>query len=150
MFANRGEHCASFAVSEITDHRGDTIVANEPECDRVLDADVADMTNDILRGVIETDGATGNAMRLDDGRPAAGKTGTTNENVAVWFVGYTPQLAAAAAVADLDPPQTTLSGRTFNGDHVAEAFGSTLPGPIWRQAMNEALDDEPREEFADP
>ena len=150
MFANRGEHCASFAVAEIVDRNGDTIVEKEPECDRVLDTDVADMTNDILRGVIETEGATGSAMRLAGDRPAAGKTGTTNRNVAVWFVGYTPQLSAAAAVADLDPPQTTLSGRNYNGDYVREAFGSTLPGPIWRRAMNEALDGEPHEGFPEP
>jgi membrane peptidoglycan carboxypeptidase len=86
-------------------------------------------------------------MRLDGDRPAAGKTGTTNRNVAVWFVGYTPQLSAAAAVADLDSPQTTLSGRSYDGQHIPRAFGSTLPGPIWREAMNEALEGEPRESF---
>ncbi|HEX6234730.1 MAG TPA: transglycosylase domain-containing protein [Jiangellaceae bacterium] len=150
MFANRGEHCASFAVAEVVDRKGDPVIEQEPECDRVLDKDVADMTNDILRGVIENDGATGNAMQLDGDRPAAGKTGTTNRNVAVWFVGYTPQLSAAAAVADLDPPQTSLSGRTFNGDRISQAYGSTLPGPIWREAMDEALEDEPEEDFKEP
>jgi membrane peptidoglycan carboxypeptidase len=150
MFANRGEHCASFAVAEVVDRDGETVVENKPECNRVLDADVADMTNDILRGVIETPGATGNAMRLDGNRPAAGKTGTTNSNVAVWFVGYTPQLSAAAAVADLDPPQTSLNGRTYNGERISQAYGSTLPGPIWREAMNEALEDEPEEDFKEP
>ncbi|HEX6336122.1 MAG TPA: transglycosylase domain-containing protein [Jiangellaceae bacterium] len=150
MFANRGEHCVSFAVTEVVDRNGDTLIEQEPECDRVLDKDVADMTNDILRGVIETDGATGNAMQLDGDRPAAGKTGTTNRNVAVWFVGYTPQLSAAAAVADLDSPQTSLNGRTYNGERISQAYGSTLPGPIWREAMNEALEDEPEEDFEDP
>ena len=63
----------------------------------------------------------------------------TNENV-----------AAAAAVADLDPPQTSLNGRTYNGERISQAYGSTLPGPIWREAMNEALEDEPEEDFKDP
>jgi membrane carboxypeptidase/penicillin-binding protein len=89
-------------------------------------------------------------MRLDGRRPAAGKTGTTNGSVAVWFVGYTPQLSAAAAVADLDPPQTSLNGRTYNGERISQAYGSTLPGPIWREAMNEALEDEPEEDFKEP
>jgi membrane peptidoglycan carboxypeptidase len=150
MFANRGEHCASFAVAEVVDRDGETVVENKPECDRVLDTDVADMTNDILRGVIESPGATGNAMRLDGNRPAAGKTGTTNGNVAVWFVGYTQQLSAAAAVADLDPPQTTLNGRTYNGERISQAYGSSLPGPIWREAMNQALEGEPHEGFPEP
>lgn len=147
MFANRGEHCESFAVVEVLDRTGETLVEQQPECERVLDRDVADEVNDILRGVIESPGATGTAMRLDGGRPAAGKTGTTDDTVAVWFVGHTPQLAAAAAVADLDPPQRTLNRRTFNGEVMSEVFGGTLPGPIWREAMNGALEDEPPEDF---
>ena len=147
MFANRGEHCESFAVVEVLDRTGETLVERQPECERVLDRDVADEVNDILRGVIESPGATGTAMRLDGGRPAAGKTGTTDDTVAVWFVGHTPQLAAAAAVADLDPPQRTLNRRTFNGEVMSEVFGGTLPGPIWREAMNGALEDEPPEDF---
>lgn len=150
MFANRGEHCESFLVEQVRDRSGDPLVEREPECDRVLDEDVADTVTDLLHGVIESDGATGSAMRLDDGRPAAGKTGTTDESIAVWFVGYTPQLAAAAAVADLEAPQRTLNGRTYNGEYVPQAFGSTLPGPMWREAMNEALEDEPHEDFPSP
>ncbi len=150
MFANSGEHCESFAIEEVRDRSGDTLVERDPQCDRVLDEEVADTVTDLLRGVIESDGATGSAMQLDDGRPAAGKTGTTNESVAVWFVGYTPQLAAAAAVADLEAPQETLDGRTYNGEHVPQAFGGNLPGPMWREAMDEALEDEPREDFPSP
>lgn len=147
MFANRGEHCESYLVTEVLDRDGETLVEREPECDRVLDRDVADDVNDILTGVIESDGATGTAMRLDGGRPAAGKTGTTDDTVAVWFVGHTPQLAAAAAVADLDPPQRTLNRRTFNGQVMPQVFGGNLPGPIWREAMNGALEGEPQEDF---
>lgn len=147
MFANRGEHCESYLVTEVLDRDGETLVEREPECDRVLDRDVADDVNDILTGVIESDGATGTAMRLDGGRPAAGKTGTTDDTVAVWFVGHTPQLAAAAAVADLDPPQRTLNRGTFNGQVMPQVFGGNLPGPIWREAMNDALEGEPQEDF---
>jgi membrane peptidoglycan carboxypeptidase len=150
MFANRGEHCEAFAVLEVRDRDGETLVEREPECNRVLDTDVADTVNDLLRGVIENDGATGTAMRLDGDRPAAGKTGTTNGSIAVWFVGHTPQLAAAAAVADLDPPQETLDGRTYNGERIPQAFGGNLPGPMWREAMNAALDGEPHEDFPSP
>jgi membrane peptidoglycan carboxypeptidase len=147
MFANRGEHCESFAVLEVLDRNGETLVEREPRCERVLDRDVADDVNDLLTGVIETPGATGTAMQLAGGRTAAGKTGTTDDNVAVWFVGHTPQLAAAAAVADLDPPQQTLNRRSFNGQVVPQVFGGNLPGPIWRDAMNAALDGEPHEAF---
>jgi membrane peptidoglycan carboxypeptidase len=138
MFANRGVYCEPRAISQVKNRNGKTIVKDEPRCERVLEEHVADGVNDVLRGVIETPGATGSRMRLPD-RQAAGKTGTTNDNIAVWFAGYTPNLAAAAAVADVDPPQTSLNGRYYNGGYMPIAFGGTLPGPIWQAAMSEAL-----------
>ncbi|HSI92523.1 MAG TPA: transglycosylase domain-containing protein [Jiangellaceae bacterium] len=150
MFANRGVYCESFSVLKVRDRTGKTVFEREPECNRVLDKEVADAVNDVLRGVIETPGATGAAMRLDDGRVAAGKTGTTNRTIAVWFAGYTPQLSAAVAVYDAEPPQTTLDGRTYNGERFPRAFGGNLPGPVWREAMNAALEDEPHERFKRP
>jgi membrane peptidoglycan carboxypeptidase len=150
MFANRGVYCESFAVLEVRDRNGTPIVEREPSCDRVLDKAVADGVNDVLRGVIETPGATGTRMRLDGGRPAAGKTGTTNKSIAVWFAGYTPQLSAAVAVYDADPPQTTLDGRTYNGTWIPAACGGCIPGPIWKQAMDAALDGTKHESFKRP
>ncbi|HEX6234127.1 MAG TPA: transglycosylase domain-containing protein [Jiangellaceae bacterium] len=149
MFANRGKYCASHAIVEVV-RSGKTIIEREPDCTRVLDKGVADGVNDVLRGVIETPGATGNRMRLDDDRIAAGKTGTTNKSVAVWFVGYTPQLSTAVAVADLEGKQTTLDGRTYNGTHIPVACGGCIPGPIWRAFMDKALDGEPKEKFKKP
>jgi membrane peptidoglycan carboxypeptidase len=149
MFANRGKYCTSHAIVEVV-RNGKAIVEREPDCTRVLDKGVADGVNDVLRGVIETPGATGNRMRLDDGRIAAGKTGTTNKSIAVWFVGYTPQLSTAVAVADLEGKQTTLDGRTYNGTHIPVACGGCIPGPIWRAFMDKALDGEPKEKFKKP
>lgn len=152
MFANRGVYCESFAVLEIRNRDGKKILEREPDCDRVLDKKVADGVNDVLRGVIEAPGATGTRMRLDGGRPAAGKTGTTNDSIAVWFAGYTPQLAAAVAVADLEPKgrQKTLDGRTYNGTYIPFACGGCIPGPIWKDAMDRALDGTKHESFKRP
>jgi membrane peptidoglycan carboxypeptidase len=58
----------------------------------------------------------------------------------VWFAGYTPQLATAVAVADLDGRQTTLDGRTYNGERISSACGGCIPGPIWKEAMDTALE----------
>lgn len=138
MFANRGVYCEPRAITEVRNRHGEVVVKDETRCERVLEKHVADGVNDVLRGVIETPGATGSRMRLPD-RQAGGKTGTTNDNIAVWFAGYTPNLAAAAAVADVDPPQTSLNGRTYNGGYMPIAFGGTLPGPIWQRAMSDAL-----------
>lgn len=150
MFANRGSYCKSHAVVEVVNRSGKAIAEREPDCTRVLDKGVADGVNDVLRGVIETPGATGNRMRLDGDRPAAGKTGTTNDSIAVWFAGYTPQLATAVAVADLEGKQTTLDGRTYNGEFIAAACGGCIPGPIWRDAMNKMLEGKKKEGFKRP
>ena len=140
MFAARGVHCNSIAVLQVVDRAGTVLVDRKPTCNRVLEEGVADGVNDVLRGVIDHAGATGTRMKLAGGRQAAGKTGTTNNSVAVWFAGYTPQLAAAAAVADLDPPQESLDGRYYNGERIRSACGGCIPGPIWKAAMDAALD----------
>ncbi len=154
-FAARGVHCESRSVLQVTDRDGRRIYASEPTCNRVLEEGVADGVNALLQGVMESDGGTGRAMRLDDGRDAAGKTGTTNDSVAVWFVGYVPQLATAVGVADPDvDPETgrleTLDGRTYNGERISEACGSCIPGPIWKQMMDAALDGVEDEDFTEP
>ena len=77
-------------------------------------------------------------MSLD--RPAAGKTGTTNESAAVWFCGFTPDVAAAVWVGD---PRGgfayPMKNVTVNGVYYSQVFGGTLPGPIWKASMEAAL-----------
>ncbi len=149
--ANRGVHCEPTAILTVRDRNGDVIVDNsEPDCERVLDREVADAVNSVLEGVVHNPGATGGAMQLEDGRRSAGKTGTTTDALAVWFVGYTPQFATAVAVADVDPPQESLHGRSFNGETIAEACGGCLPGPAWKQFMDEVHEGLSEEEFNEP
>ncbi|NED95832.1 PASTA domain-containing protein [Phytoactinopolyspora alkaliphila] len=156
-FANRGRHCEPTAVLRVKDKNGDVLVdRTEPNCERVLEKPVADAINSVLEGVIHNSGGTGGRMQLDDGRRAAGKTGTTNDAIAVWFVGYTPQLATAVSVADVDgDPDNggqlrSLHGMSFNGEVVANACGGCLPGPVWKQFMDDVLDDEPKKDFKKP
>ncbi|TDC51488.1 PASTA domain-containing protein [Jiangella ureilytica] len=141
MFANRGVHCPTTSVVRVTDSAGNVLVDHtQPTCEKVIEPAVADAVNSVLQGVIYNSGATGNRMQLDGDRPAAGKTGTTNSAIAVWFVGYTPQLSTAVAVADVDGRLETLDGRTYNGERIREACGGCIPGPIWKQMMDAALD----------
>jgi membrane peptidoglycan carboxypeptidase len=141
MFANRGVHCPPTSVVRVTDSQGNVLVDHtKPTCQKVLEPAIADAVNSVLQGVMENSGGTGRAMRLEDGRPAAGKTGTTTSAIAVWYVGYTPQLSTAVAVADVDGRQESLDGRTYNGERIGEACGSCIPGPMWKQMMDAALD----------
>jgi membrane peptidoglycan carboxypeptidase len=157
MFAARGVHCESYAVTRVTDRDGDELYSADPSCNRVLAEGHADGVNDVLKGVMENPGGTGQRMRLADGRDAAGKTGTTNQAIAVWWVGYIPQLTTAVAVFDPEGSIDTdtgqprsLHGRTYNGEVINDACGGCIPGPIWKQMMDSISDNYERVSFEEP
>jgi membrane peptidoglycan carboxypeptidase len=133
-FGARGIHCDSLPVTSISDANGN-LVKNYPQtCEQVMPGATADAVNDVLRGVMEP-GGFGQNIAID--KPSAGKTGTNNSNMAVWFAGYTPEIAAAAMVAGADSlgNWVTLNGQVVGGSYISEAFGSTTAGPIWGDAM---------------
>ncbi len=115
----------------------------------VLSAQVANTVTDMLKGVIQFGTASpgGNI-----GRPAAGKTGTTDKNVAVWFVGYTPQLTVAVAIGkpacqNPDNPACSLN-QDLGGS--GQVFGGTVAAPIWAAFMRAALANQPPLDFPPP
>ncbi len=118
------------AISEVTGcvkHAKHNLV--EPH--RVLTRRTAAYVNRLLQEVVSS--GTGRRADLPD-RPAAGKTGTTENYGDAWFVGYTPQLLAAVWVGY---PHTLRPMLTeFHGDPVA---GGTYPALIWKSFMEEAL-----------
>ncbi len=141
-FAAHGLYCKPRSILEIRDRENRSLDVPDEDCTQVISQDVADGVTALLTGVIDgpITGRTGAAMSLAD-RPAAGKTGTTNESAAVWFAGFTPDIAAAAWVGDprggFAHPMKNL---TINGKYYKQVFGSTLPGPIWQRSMTAALE----------
>jgi membrane peptidoglycan carboxypeptidase len=135
-FAARGVHCEPRAISAVTDAAGQPIAVPPQTCEQAIAQPVADVVNAVLQQVL-TPGATGANMIID--RPAAGKTGTTNGNVAVWFNGYTPQLSTAVW-AGFPGESRSLVNLTIMGQRLSEAFGSRLPGPIWKDVMSVQLE----------
>jgi penicillin-binding protein 1A len=119
-------------TSKDFDCNGPLVVCNKPQAKRVLRADTVAAENSILQRVV-TEG-TGVRAALPD-RPAAGKTGTTENYGDAWFVGYTPQLVTAVWVGYPNKliPMTTQ----FRGDAVA---GGTFPAMIWKSFMQKALE----------
>jgi 1A family penicillin-binding protein len=86
----------------------------------------------------------GTGYQAQIGRPAAGKTGTTDDYADAWFVGYTPQLVTAVWVGYPDGrvPMTSVHG--------IRVMGGTFPALIWREFMSSALEDAPIKEFQLP
>jgi penicillin-binding protein 1A len=110
----------------------------EPPGERkaVLGADVAHLVTSLLRSVVVE--GTGQAARAA-GRPAAGKTGTSDDHKDAWFIGYTPQLCAAVWIG-FDDPRPLGKG---------EAGGKTA-APIWAQFVKKALEQQPSLDFEQP
>ena len=147
-FAARGMHCASRPVTEIQDSAGNVLKDYQPQCTQVVPQNVADAVSDVLRGVIE--GGFASAQQLTVA--AAGKTGTTSEQKAVWFCGYTAHYAAAATIAGIDPQgrPDSLVGKTIDGNYIYEASGSGFAAPIWGDALKPLTAGMPYDDFVPP
>ena len=147
--AARGVHCENRPVTQILNSDGKVFKNYPTKCQQVITERSADTINDILRGIM-LPGGFGSALALD--KPSAGKTGTINSNMAVWFNGYTPTLATASMVAGANSSgvPVTLNGKSVGGSTIGEAFGSTVAGPMWAEAMRAVQDDLPYEDFTSP
>ncbi|WP_371825973.1 transglycosylase domain-containing protein [Nonomuraea turcica] len=140
----RGKYCAPMAITKITDRNG-KVTNYEPKCKQALDPEVADAASDILSGVF-TKGTMRGVGGI--GRPAAGKTGTTDDQASAWFAGFTPDLAGAVSIGD--PRGATahkLNYVTIGGRYYSNVFGASIPGPIWKDTMIAALKDVPATDF---
>jgi membrane peptidoglycan carboxypeptidase len=135
-FAAHGLHCDSTPVTSIEDSHGELVKEYKPKCQQVMETGVADAVSAILRGVQEP-GGFGYGADLDLIVPSAAKTGTTQSQQAVWFVGYTPAVATASMIAGANSQGEPISlrGQTVGGAYVASASGSGFAGPMWRDAM---------------
>ncbi len=134
-FASNGWQSETTTILRVTDSDGNILLDNTPKPEQVLNPWATAQINSALQSVVN--GGTGKEAAL--GRPVAGKTGTTSSERDVWFVGYTPQLAAAVWIGkdDFTPLGQGVTGGTF-------------AAPIWRGFMREALANEPIEAFQSP
>ena len=147
----RGKYCEPQPVTKILSSTGREVAAFPPRCRQMVPAPVADAVNDVLRGVQEP-GGFGYEAGLGLSQESAGKTGTIQDNKAVWFDGYTPNLAASAMLAGANTlgHPITLNGQYVGGSYISEAFGSTQAGPIWGDAMHVIDDFLPDATFTPP
>lgn len=134
-FASNGWHSDPTIIVRVTDSRGNVLFDNTPKPKLVLDPWATASLTSVLQGVI----SGGTATSAQIGRPAAGKTGTTDSERNVWFVGYVPQLATAVWIGD-DTNRALGKGITGGG----------YAAPIWRNFMLEALKNEPVKYFPSP
>ncbi|WP_380169466.1 penicillin-binding protein [Jannaschia sp. R86511] len=137
-FAADGVHCDTVAITRITDRTGGDLPVPAAECNQELDPEVARGVNEALQETLIQ--GTADSSTFDG--VAAGKTGTTNDFVAVWFTGYTQNLAASVFVGDPGTDGTIQGLNDFDiqGTRYRQVFGSTLAVPTWDAFMNDVGD----------
>ena len=143
-FASNGVYAAPWFITEVNGSNGGVLYqAASPSPNTVFSKDVmADLTYG-LQEVVKNGTATFGTAGL--GRPAAGKTGTSEQNASAWFAGYTPQLSAAVAMFRDDATQTLNGIGGLNS-----VTGGTFPAKIWTAFMKGALKGDPALSFPKP
>ncbi|MFP4622925.1 MAG: transglycosylase domain-containing protein [Gemmatimonadota bacterium] len=122
-FATLGDRPDPRFIVRVTDRHGNLVWRVPPRSRHALESDVAFLTLDLMRDVV--DRGTGTAVRAAGfAAPAAGKTGTTNESSDVWFVGFTPEIVTGVWIG-MDDPQRIM----------ARATGGRLAAPVWGRIM---------------
>ncbi len=134
-FASNGWHSEPTIIARVTDSRGDLILDNTPKPQLILDPWATATLTSVLRDVINE----GTGKQASIGRQVAGKTGTTDSERNIWFVGYVPQLATAIWVGD--DHNRRLGNHVSGGGNVA---------PIWGSFMEKAMRNVPEDYFEPP
>ena len=141
-FAAQGIYSKPYLVAQVMGSNKGILYEGKSQTQEVFSKEViADLTYS-LKSVVN--GGTGSAA-LALGRPAAGKTGTSQQNASAWFSGYVPQLAASVAFFR-DTASESLNG--IGG--LTSVTGGTFPARIWTAFMKGALKGEPVMDFPAP
>lgn len=136
VFNNQGGRVKPIFITKVVDRDGNVLEKTEPESEKVLEKSTAYIMTSLLQGVIQR--GTGQRVKAL-GRPAAGKTGTTNDLNDAWFLGYTPRYVAGVWVG-YDDRKSLGAGET----------GSRAASPIWLEFMQAAQKNEPIKDFSVP
>ena len=131
-FANGGRHVAPHLIERIETADGEVVFRADTTGTPVMTAATAYLVTQALADVVER--GTGVRARID--RPQAGKTGTTQDSVDAWFVGYTPDLVGAVWIGF---PQGRIPMRPPTTPELVE--GGRWPAEIWARMASQVLAD---------
>jgi penicillin-binding protein 1A len=128
-FAAKGIYAEPYSIVRVKDRKGRVVYEHKAKTRPAFDPKEVGVLNNPLQGVVKS--GTGAAANL--GRPVAGKTGTTQDSVDAWFIGYTPELATGVWVGFPDPrPMVNIRG-------VRNVTGGSFPARIFADVMKAAL-----------
>lgn len=138
-FANKGVHVAPYIIERVEDADGNVLYEHTPRETRVWSEQTAYVMLDMMHGNVVDSGAFSRRAAID-GRWVAGKTGTTNDDRDIWFVGMTPGMVAAVWMGYDTPrpvPRNIPAAQTRAGD--GQVNSSRQPVYAWHEFVSEAL-----------
>ncbi|MFE1315784.1 transglycosylase domain-containing protein [Streptomyces sp. NPDC058755] len=141
--ANHGKHGTYTMIEKITKAGAEEIKLPDEPVKQAVSREAADTTTSILQSVVQSGTATAAQAA---GRPAAGKTGTAEEDTAAWFAGYTPDLATVVSVMGQDPV-TAAHKPLYGAMGLPRINGGGAPTQIWAQFTKDALKGKPVTDF---
>jgi membrane peptidoglycan carboxypeptidase len=143
--AARGVSCAPIAIDKIVKGNGASLPVPSAGCHQALSATVADAANYILAGDLLPGGTAGPPNNdRSIGRPAASKTGTSDQYTAAFFAGYTPDLASAVWMGNpagaFQYPMNTAASSCYRDfcPGLGYMYGSMGPGRTWQITFQNA------------
>jgi membrane peptidoglycan carboxypeptidase len=140
VFANDGVKCQQYAITKVETADGTLLGGQTSSCKQVISQAVARGVAYGMQQVML--GGTGAGLQLAGRRPSAGKTGTAEQYIHGWFMGFTPQLVTATweGNPDHDVKQRNI---TLGGHKYPTVFGATISGVNWKRFMDAALAGQP-------
>ncbi|MEG6615503.1 PBP1A family penicillin-binding protein [Peptococcaceae bacterium 1198_IL3148] len=142
VFANGGIYAEPIYFTRVLDRDGNVLYSQRSKLVKVMDEKDAYIVTNMLESALEPGGTGANLRTIIGQRPAAGKTGTTDDLHDAWFVGYTPQVTAAVYVGydeDKDDQKKNVG-----------KYGGEIAGPIWAQFIKESLAEQSPTDFVIP
>ncbi|MCH6161459.1 transglycosylase domain-containing protein [Streptomyces marispadix] len=135
-FASSGMKSEPYSVKRV-EGGGRNLYTHQKQVKSAFEARVADNVTNVLETVVQ-DGTGTTARQL--GRPAAGKTGTTDDNKSAWFTGYTPQLSTSIGMWRVnDKAKTQRFQKMYGVGGQDSIHGASFPAEIWTKYMTGAL-----------
>jgi penicillin-binding protein 1A len=128
-FANRGIHNPVHGITRVINQKGEVLYQNKPEPGRVFEPGTTAIMTWMMRGVVNE----GTATSAQIGRPVAGKTGTTDKERDLWFIGFVPQLVTGVWLG--------------NDNNRPTGNASSTAAYAWSRFMTNAVKDLPVENF---
>jgi penicillin-binding protein 1A len=128
-FANQGLHNPVHGITRVIDQKGHIIYQNKSQPTKVFESDTNAIMTSMMRGVVNE----GTATSAQIGRPVAGKTGTTDKERDLWFVGYVPQLVTGVWLG--------------NDNNRPTGNASSTAAFAWSRFMRTAVADFPAQNF---